>query len=68
MSKQKENMMEHTEQLRNIEMWMKQGAITYDRAKEMAKPHIDALNEKAREIAKKYGTKPRTITFAAFMR
>jgi hypothetical protein len=60
--------MEHTNELRNIEMWMKQGAITYDKAKEMAKPHIDALNTKARGIAKKYGIKPRIITFASFMR
>jgi hypothetical protein len=60
--------MEHTNELRNIEMWMKQGAITYDKAKELAKPHIDALNEKAREIAKKYRIKPRIITFAGFMR
>jgi hypothetical protein len=47
---------------------MKTGAISYERAKEMAKPHIDALNEKAKEIGKKYGMKPRLITFASFMR
>lgn len=60
--------MEHTNELRNIELWMKTGAISYERAKEMAKPHIDALNEKAKEIGKKYGMKPRLITFASFMR
>jgi DNA anti-recombination protein RmuC len=69
MSGQKENVMnEHTNELHNIKMWMYQGAITYDRAKEMAEPHIAALNEKAKEIAKKYGVKPRQVTFAAFMR
>jgi ribosomal protein S11 len=60
--------MEHTKQLYNIKVWMMTGAITYDRAKEMAEPHIAALNEKAAEIAKKHGIKPRIITFAAFMR
>jgi hypothetical protein len=61
-------MNEHTNELYTIKMWVCQGAITYDRAKQMAEPHIHALNEKAREIAKKYGLKPRLITFAAFMR
>jgi len=68
MSKQKENQMEHTNELRNIQMWMGMGAITCERAKELARPHIDALNEKAREIAKRHGIKPRLITFWEFMR
>jgi hypothetical protein len=63
-----EIMHKHTEELRNIQMWMTTGAITYDRAKEMAAPHLDALNAGAKEIAKKYGAKPRPITFASFMR
>jgi ribosomal protein S11 len=72
MSGQKENdmneAMKHTEEMNNIKMWMYQGTITYDKAKELAEPHIAALNEKAREIAKKHGARPRQITFAAFMR
>ena len=60
--------MEHTNELKTIKMWLLTGAITYDRAKEMAKPHIVALNEKSKEIGKKHGVKPRFITFAAFMR
>jgi hypothetical protein len=63
-----ELMMKHTEALRNIQMWMGMGAITYDKAKEMAAPYIEAINEKAKEIGKKYGLKPRLITFASFMR
>ncbi|MDR1074023.1 MAG: hypothetical protein LBL45_10180 [Treponema sp.] len=58
----------HTEELRNIQMWMMTGAVTYDRAKELAAPHLDALNARAKEIAKKHGAKPRLITFASFMR
>jgi ribosomal protein S11 len=60
--------MQHTEEMKNIKMWLMTGAITYDKAKEMAAPHLMAMNEKAQEIAKKYGAKPRQITFAAFMR
>jgi ribosomal protein S11 len=60
--------MRHTEEMRNIKMWLMTGAITYDKAKEMAAPHLAAMNEKAQEIAKKYGLKPRQITFAGFMR
>jgi hypothetical protein len=63
-----EIMQKHTDELRNIQMWMGIGAITYDRAKEMAAPHLDAINVKAREIAKKFGLKPQLITFASFMR
>lgn len=54
--------------LKNIKMWLCQGAITYVAAQEMAKPHIEAFNQRAAEIAKKHGVKPRLITFAAFMR
>jgi ribosomal protein S11 len=61
-------LMEHTDELKNIKMWLHLGAITYDKAKEMAEPHIAAFNTKAAEIAKKHGTKPRQITFASFMR
>ena len=60
--------MEHTRELNNIKMWLGQGAITYERAKVMAEPHIAALNAKAKEIAKKRGVRARKITFAAFMR
>jgi hypothetical protein len=68
MSSNKDKIMEHTNELRTIKMWMLTGAISYERAKEMAKPHLDALNEKARLIGKKYGIKPKLITFASFMR
>jgi hypothetical protein len=47
---------------------VKIGAIDYDRAKKMAQPHIDAINEKSREIAKKHGVKPRLVGFHNFVR
>lgn len=49
-------------------MWLHTGAITYGRAKEMAKPHLDAMNEKSKEIAKRLGVKPKLINFTSFMR
>ena len=36
------------------------GAIDYDKAKAMARPHIEAINDKSKEIAKEHGLKPRT--------
>jgi len=47
----------HIQELANIDLWVKTGAIDFDKAKEMAKPHIDAINEKSSEIAKKHGVK-----------
>ena len=60
--------MEHTDKLKTIKLWLLTGAVTYDKAKEMAKPHIEALNNKSKEFAKKHGVRPRFVTFAAFMR
>lgn len=59
---------ESVTELKNIKMWLCQGAITYDKAKEMAEPHLLTVNKIAIEKAKKYGIKPRKITFASFMR
>ena len=56
------------QELTNIDMWLKLGAIDYDKAKEMAQPHIDAINEKSKEIAKKHGVKPRLVGFHNFVK
>jgi len=58
----------HIDELRNIDLWVKMGAIDYEKAKELAKPHIDAINEKSREIAKKHGVKPKLVGFHNFVR
>ena len=60
--------LEHKQEMDNIKMWLHTGAISYERAREMAKPHLDAMNEKAKEIAKRLGVKPRLINFSSFMR
>jgi hypothetical protein len=58
----------HINELQNIDYWLKTGAIDYDKAKKMAQPHIAAINEKSREIAKKHGVKPRLVGFHNFVR
>ena len=46
---------EHRQEIENIKMWLHIGAISYVEAERRAKPHIEAMNEKSREIAKKCG-------------
>lgn len=58
----------HIQELANIDLWVKMGAIDFDKAKEMAKPHINAINEKSREIAKKFNVKPRLVGFHNFVK
>ena len=58
----------HIQELANIDMWLKMGAIDYEKAKRMAQPHIDAINDKSREIAKKHNVKPRLVNLRYFVR
>ncbi len=44
------------------------GLLSYDEAQEQAKPVIDEMNRRGREIAKKYGKSFRPFSFAALMR
>jgi polyhydroxyalkanoate synthesis regulator phasin len=44
------------------------GEISREEAKEYIMPYINACNEKSKEIAKKYGMKPKTISFGQYMR
>ena len=59
---------EHKAELDNIKMWLHSGAVTYAQAQKMAKPHLDAMNEKSKEIAKKCGVKPKYFNFTSYMR
>lgn len=54
--------------LNEIKYKLKIGVITYDEAKKRALPYIKAMNDKATEIAKRHGVKPKKITFTGFMR
>lgn len=44
------------------------GMITYEEAKEKLQSFIINFNNKSREIAKKYGQKPKLFSFTSFMR
>ena len=46
----------------------KGGFIERQEAKRLIDPYIKAFNAKSAEIAKKYNMKPKTITFAGFVR
>jgi predicted nucleotidyltransferase len=58
----------HIDELRNIDLWVKTGAIDYDRAKKMARPHVEAVNEKAAEIAERLGVRAKKVYFHSFVR
>jgi hypothetical protein len=57
----------HIQELRNIDLWVKIGAIDFNRARKMAQPHIDAINMKAAAIAKKHGVRTRKVYFHNFV-
>lgn len=42
--------------------------ISREIAKDNIVPYIDAINKKAKEIAKKYNQKPKEVTFITFIR
>lgn len=44
------------------------GKISRDEAKKQVTPYIEAFNKKSIEIAKKYGMKPKKISFVSFVR
>lgn len=58
----------HSGELVKIKMMMESGALSYNEAKIMAEPHLDAINDINRETAKKYGMRPKKITFSQVMR
>lgn len=47
---------------------MLRGEITHTEAKAEAKPIIDAMNARAKELAKEYGVRFKPMTFEALMR
>lgn len=44
------------------------GLITRIEAKELIAPYIEIFNQKSVEIAKKYGMRPKKISFSGFCR
>ena len=41
---------------------------TREEAKENIMPYINLINNKSKEIAKKYNQKPKTVSFSAYIR
>lgn len=44
------------------------GVITREEAAEMIEPYKNLFNQKSKELAKKYGMKPKKFSLAAFLR
>ena len=55
-------------EIRRIRISLTTGKLTYKEAKEKAQPHIDVLNEKGREVAKRFKRRHNEITFSGIMR
>jgi flagellar biosynthesis component FlhA len=54
---------EYMAEARTIHLAMRDGAIPYMDAKRLTKPLLEEVNRVARKIGKKYGIRPREITF-----
>lgn len=42
--------------------------ITQKEAKEMVQPYLDAVNERGKELAKKFNVRPKKVGFKGFVR
>ena len=56
------------EAINKLKLALNLGQLTYAEAKEQAKPILDEINAKSRELAKKYGRSHRNLTFEEIMR
>lgn len=56
------------QELEPIKIAFMSGQIDYKKAKEVSMPIIEKFNERAKEIAEKYGKKPIKKTFAGCFR
>lgn len=44
------------------------GGCSREEAKENIQPYLDLVNERSKEIAKKYNQKPRLVNFSSYVR
>lgn len=58
----------NTEAIHSIRVRFLDGDISYIEAQELAKPIIEAMNVKNKELAKKYGVRPKKLYFSSMMR
>lgn len=59
---------QNRQDIEELKLALAYGHISYDEAKIEAKPILDKINKKGKEIAKKYGKKYYPITFTEIMR
>lgn len=59
---------QNRQDIEEIKIALACGFISYEEAKIEAKPILDKINKKGKEIAKKYGKKYYPITFTEIMR
>lgn len=59
---------QNRQDIEEIKIALACGFISYEEARVEAKPILDKINKKGREIAKKYGKKYYPITFIEVMR
>ena len=59
---------QNREDIETIKMALAYGYISYDEAKIEAKPILDRINKKGKEIAKKYNKNYYPITFTEIIR
>ena len=64
----KEEAIKNRQILYGIKNRLLYGEISYEQAKAEAEPIIANINEKATELAKKYGMKPQLVNFHSLMR
>lgn len=56
---------DHLERIKGL---LLSGQIDYDTAKQSAQTHLNKMNEKAKEVAKKHNRKHNPFNFSSFMR
>lgn len=59
---------QNREEIARIKNSMLAGEITYEEARIQAAPILERINEKSKELAKKYGRRHVAITFSEIMR
>lgn len=58
------NLRELMAEARAIHQGMKYGAMSYERAKELTKTHLEIINKESAKIARRYGVRPTKVRFS----
>lgn len=64
MRNEKVNLKELLAEARAIHRAMKFGAMTYEHAKELTRPHLKIINRESAKIARRYGVRPTKVKFS----